>query len=112
MPPSAACQERSRSPAVFLASDGESGGRTMAIDADAHGRRAKWPSHIPARGWRDILIRVKDDISRKNLSLIAAGAAFYAFLSIPSAFTALIALYGLIFDPANVERQVEDLRGV
>jgi membrane protein len=57
-------------------------------------------------------MRVKDEISRTNLSLIAAGVAFYAFLAIPSAFAALIALYGLAFDPAEVGRQVQGMRGV
>jgi membrane protein len=67
---------------------------------------------VTLRGWRQVLIRVKDSISEKNLSLIAAGAAFYAFMAIPAAFSALIALYGLVFDPANVERQVAGLEGV
>jgi membrane protein len=44
-------------------------------------------------------MRVKDDISEKNLSLVAAGTAFYALLAIPAAITALVSLYGLAFDP-------------
>jgi membrane protein len=79
---------------------------------DTHGRRAAWPSEIPKRGWRDILMRVKDDISQNNLSLIAAGAAFYGFLAIPSAIAALIALYGLAFDPGDVQRQVQSMQGL
>jgi membrane protein len=79
---------------------------------DTHGRRAAWPSEIPKRGWWDILMRVKEDIARNNLSLIAAGAAFYGFLAIPSAIAALIALYGLAFDPADVQRQVQSMQGL
>src|ERR1700730_10437051 len=79
---------------------------------DTHGRRAAWPSEIPKRGWRDILMRVKEDISQNNLSLIAAGAAFYGFLAIPSAIAALIALYGLAFDPGDVQRQVQSMQGL
>jgi len=79
---------------------------------DAHGRGAAWPSEIPRRGWWDILMRVKDNNSRHNVSLIAAGMAFYTFLAIPSAITALVSLYGLIFDPRNVEAQVETMQGV
>src|SRR4051794_4844928 len=59
---------------------------------DGRGRSAAWPSEIPKRGWWDILMRVKDDISEKNLSLVAAGVAFYVFLAIPSALTALVSL--------------------
>jgi membrane protein len=78
----------------------------------AHGREATWPSHIPARGWRDIALRVGENISRTDLSLIAAGLAFFAFLAIPSALTALVALYGLAFDPAAVGRQIAAMKGV
>ena len=81
--------------------------------ADAgRGRQAAWPSHIPGRGWWDILMRVKNDISDQNLPLVAAGAAFYVLLAIPAAFTALVSLYGLVFDPRNVQRQVELMHGV
>ena len=79
---------------------------------DARGRTAKSPGEIPRRGWWDIVMRTKDDVSRNNLSLIAAGAAFYGFLAIPSAITALVSLYGLMFDPRGVQRQVEAMRGL
>lgn len=79
---------------------------------DGHGRRAKEPSDIPKRGWRDVLLRLKDDVSEKSLGLIAAGSAFYSFLAIPSAFTALIALYGLVFDPRQVEQQLAMFQGI
>ncbi|HKW54223.1 MAG TPA: YihY/virulence factor BrkB family protein [Stellaceae bacterium] len=80
--------------------------------SDRHGRGAAWPSEIPSRGWRDIALRVKDNISRHNTSLIAAGIAFYVFLSIPSVITALVSLYGLVFDPRTVAQQVEAMHGV
>ncbi|HUK61540.1 MAG TPA: YihY/virulence factor BrkB family protein [Stellaceae bacterium] len=76
----------------------------------AHARDATWPSHITARGWRDIALRVLDSISRTNLSLVAAGLAFFAFLAIPAALTALVALYGLVFDPGAVGRQIAAMR--
>lgn len=57
-------------------------------------------------------MRVKDDISQNNLSLVAAGAAFYAFLAIPSVLTALVSLYGLMFNPGDVERQIVAMQGV
>lgn len=89
---------------IVAASEGET--------SDRHGRGAAWPSEIPSRGWRDIVLRVKDNLSRHNTSLIAAGIAFYVFLAIPSAITALVSLYGLVFDPRNVERQVAAMQGV
>jgi membrane protein len=80
--------------------------------ADPHGRHAHHPADIPKRGWRDVLLRIKEDISEKGLGLIAAGSAFYSFLAIPSAFAALIALYGLVFDPHQVEQQLSILQGI
>ncbi len=77
----------------------------------AHGHEADDPSDIPRRGWMQIAKRVGARISRDNLSIIAAGVAFYAFLAIPSALTALVALYGLAFDPQDVQRQIASLNG-
>lgn len=79
---------------------------------DSHGRNATTPSEIPRRGWRDILLRVKDSISEKSLGLIAAGAAFYAFIAIPSGIAALISIYGLISDPTHVEQEIETIQSI
>lgn len=67
---------------------------------------------IPARGWRDILLRVKQRMARDNLSIIAAGVAFYALMAIFPALIALVGLYGLLFDPQQVAEQVAAMRGV
>ena len=78
----------------------------------ARGREASTPKDIPARGWKDILARVKDQIKEDRLSIIAAGVAFYGLMAIFPALIALVAIYGLAFDPAQVEQQVSQLRGV
>ena len=44
-----------------------------------------------------------------NLTLVAAGVAFYAFLSLVPALIAFISIYGLVADPTDVERQVQDV---
>jgi membrane protein len=41
--------------------------------------------------------------------LLAAGVAFYALLSLFPALVAVISLYGLVSDPADVARQLEDI---
>jgi len=51
-------------------------------------------------------------ISENNIGLLAAGVAFYAMLSLFPALAALIALLGLISDPAVVVGQLEDMRGL
>jgi len=44
-----------------------------------------------------------------NLTLVAAGVAFYAFLALVPMLIALVSIYGLIADPSDVTRQVKDL---
>ena len=78
----------------------------------ARGREAGAPRDIPAAGWRDILLRVKDRISRDNLSIIAAGVAFYALLAIFPALIALVGVYGMIFDPHQVGEHLSMLTAV
>ena len=40
---------------------------------------------------------------------MAAGIAFYGLLSLAPCITALVSLYGLVYDPAAVEAQVAAL---
>jgi hypothetical protein len=63
-------------------------------------------------GWRAILSCTGRRISRDNLSVLAAAAAFYSFLSLFPALTAAVSLYGLVVDPTMVERQVKTLSGL
>jgi membrane protein len=44
-----------------------------------------------------------------NLTLVAAGVAFYAFLAFVPSLIAFISIYGLVADPNDVTRQVEDI---
>ena len=48
-------------------------------------------------------------IREHNLTLVAAGVAFYAFLAFVPALIAFISIYGLVADPDDVARQVEDV---
>lgn len=50
-------------------------------------------------------------ISENNISLISAGVAFFAMLSLFPALAALIAVLGLISDPVVVVAQLEEVRG-
>lgn len=76
------------------------------------GRSAESPRQIPPRGWMDILRRVKQQVAEDNLSLVAAGAAFYGLLAIFPALAALVSLYGLFTDPQTVEQQVQSVQGM
>jgi membrane protein len=43
---------------------------------------AEKPSEIPVRAWRDILLRVYNNISRYLIAIAAAGVTFYTLLAI------------------------------
>lgn len=75
---------------------------------DGPGRAAEKPHQIPAKGWKEVLLRVKDEAKRDNVALLAAGVAFYALLSLVPALIALVSIYGLVADPDDVDRQVSD----
>ncbi|MBY0431735.1 MAG: YihY/virulence factor BrkB family protein [Rhodospirillales bacterium] len=81
-------------------------------EAKVRGREADSPSQIPSPGWRDVALRVWENLSRKNIPIIAAGVAYYGLFSIFPALAALISVYGLVVDPATVEQQVSSLTAV
>ena len=62
--------------------------------------------------WKQVLKHTKANIGADNISILAAGAAFYLLLSIVPALAALISIYGLIFDPRQVEKQFQTLSGI
>lgn len=84
----------------------------MSAAVDSRGRDASRPGEIPSRGWLDIAKRVKTQIKRDRLSIIAAGVAFYGLLAVFPGLVALVGLYGLAADPASVERHVATLSGI
>jgi membrane protein len=64
----------------------------------------------PGMPWRHVLGRTWRGISSDRISLVAAGCAFWATLALFPALSMLISLYGLLFDPATVEPQLDQLR--
>ena len=73
------------------------------------GRQATAPTGVPPRGWKDVLVRVKAQIKSDNVVLLAAGVAFFALLSLVPALVAIVSIYGLVADPADIERNIEDM---
>jgi membrane protein len=61
--------------------------------------------------WTALAKTVKTRMDDHNLTLVAAGVAFYAFLALIPALVAVVSLYGLVANPADVTRQVNDLAG-
>lgn len=90
------------------------GGATEAQTASAdggRGRTATSPTKVPPGGWIDILKRTVHQLKADNLSIIAAGVAFYVFLALVPALIAAISVYGLVADPADVSRQLDSFLG-
>jgi len=72
-------------------------------------RSAEQPRQIAASGWWDIAVRVKSDLSRDNVSLVAGGLAMYALLSVVPTLVAALSFYGLLFTPADVLKHTNAL---
>ena len=79
---------------------------------DPYGRDAMRPYDIPLKGWWQVAERVWSESNRDNLSVVAAGCAFFALAAIFPALSALISLYGLTADPATVEQNFRMLGSV
>lgn len=88
--------------------DREPAASTPVAEGD-RGRHATSPRDIPRQGWKDILLRVKDEVGRDNVSIVAAGVAFYTLLAVFPALIAAVSIYGLVSDPADVARQMSEM---
>ncbi len=76
------------------------------------GRSASHPGQIPAPGWKDILVRSWGEVSESNIFLVSGGVTYAVLLALFPALAALVSIYGLLLDPAQVERQVGALSNI
>jgi membrane protein len=60
---------------------------------------------------KSIASRLPERLREHNLTLVAAGVAFYAFLALVPMLIAFVSIYGLVSSPEDVTRQVQDLGG-
>src|SRR3954447_20440760 len=63
------------------------------------GRSADTPTQIPLPGWKDIALRTYGEINDNNIFLVAGGVTYALLLARFPALAALVAVYGLLFDP-------------
>ncbi len=73
------------------------------------GRQAESPAQITLRGWKDVVFRVWGRTGGDNVTLVAAGVAFYAMLAIFPAFAAFVSSYALVADPHTVRQTAIEL---
>jgi membrane protein len=97
--------------------DREAAGRPAEIDKpatakDDRGRSADSPAEIPAKGWKDIAVRIYHGITEDRILAIAAGVTFYLLLALFPAVAGLIALYGLYADAATIREHLNMLSGI
>ncbi len=73
------------------------------------GRDAPSPTKMPLSGWKQVLLRVKNEFAERNVSIIAAGVAFYWLLAISPALAAGVSIWAIFADPAEVTTAFEEL---
>lgn len=81
-------------------------------DIGKHGQYASSPYSMPWPAWKQVALRVYESIGRDNISIVSAGVAFYGFLALFPALAAMVMLYGLIWDPSDVQRQLSQYAGL
>ena len=81
-------------------------GEEHAFQAGAH---ATSPHHLPFAAWKQIAKRLFVMTGYHNLSLLAAGTAFFTFLAITPLLAATVMLYGLLGDVQTVQGQMRQI---
>jgi membrane protein len=76
------------------------------------GNRSDGDAARPCASRWDVLRLLWEKLTTNHLTMLAAGVAFYAFLSLFPGLVALVSLYGLVADPADVERHIASLTDV
>jgi membrane protein len=79
----------------------------MPVRSPNHGRSATTPQRIPAVGWRDILWRVVKRLGSDNITLVSAGLALYALLSVFPGLAAAVSVYGLFATPTDAIKHMQ-----
>lgn len=77
---------------------------------DLPGRNARKPSQFTWSDWMAIFKRTFAELSADNLTLVAAGVAFYAMLALFPGIAALVMFYGLFSDPATIQDHLSALQ--
>jgi membrane protein len=76
------------------------------------GRTAETPAKIPPRGWKDIILRVYQNIGDDRIVAIAAGVTFFMLLALFPGVAGLISVYGLFADPGTIAGHLNALAGL
>src|SRR5262249_8850048 len=106
-----AATENGVAPLSRPAAKGDASAVGLAVEGEDHGRHATSPSEIPAKGWKDILLRAYANVSEHRILALAAGMTYYCLLAIFPALAALVAIYGLFSDPGSIAKHLDQAAG-
>jgi membrane protein len=74
-------------------------------------RSVSWQG-VERRNWRDIAVRLFNEVMEDRVMLVAAGATYYMLVAMVPALTLVVSIYGLFSDPADVPRQLSLFAGI
>jgi membrane protein len=87
------------------------GGKGASQDV-GRGRDADSPLEVPAKGWKDIIVRIYRGIGEDRILAIAAGVTFYVLLAIFPGMAGLVSLYSLFADPTTIAAHLNSVAGI
>ncbi len=67
------------------------------------------PWKLPFRAWRRVVVRIALKFGDDNISILAAGCAFFSLLALVPALTSILLLYGLVVEPEEIAEQIRGL---
>jgi membrane protein len=109
--PSSARKERAQPVARDRHSDADHA-RESSEAGDDRGLHAEHPGEIPAKGWKDIVLRIYRGISEDRILVVAAGVTYFTLLALFPGIAGLIALYGLYADAHSIGQHLDTLGGI
>jgi membrane protein len=76
------------------------------------GRKARAPSQIPWRGWKDVVARTYLETQDDRLLALAAGVTFYALVALFPAIAAGVSFYALFADAGTIAKHLSLVAGL
>jgi membrane protein len=83
--------------------------RNRASPADGPGGHYEENRRAGHPDWKAVFQAVRSDLTKRRIIAIAAGVTFYSLLAIFPAIAALVALYGLVANPATIAQHLDSL---
>ena len=87
-------------------------GDVLRAREPGRGREATFPAEIPARGWKDILLRVVWATADDRILATAGSVAFFALLAVFPAIATVVSLYGIFNDATTIGGHLTLLAGI